>query len=261
MSLPERHTGLAALAIAMALLVPARAGYAEAMSWSVEGVKREALVFAPSNTQTVARVPLVLAFHGRGDEIHSFQLTLLHRAWPDAIVVYFQGLEGGQYGLSGWQVERRQDNDRDLQLVDVALASLKQKYRVDENRIYATGFSNGAAFTYLLWAERPDAFAAYAAVAGRLGPSVHPEQPRPFLHIAGERDMQVPFADQKEAMATAVRVNGVRSKTTACGDGCTLYGGDTRAPVMTWIHPGPHVYPRGTSERIAAFFQQHSRGQ
>ena len=28
---------------------------------------------------------------------------------------------------------------------------------------------------------------------------------------------------------------------------------------MTWIHPGPHIYPRGTSERIVAFLREHSR--
>ena len=39
---------------------------------------------------------------------------------------------------------------------------------MDETRIYATGFSNGAGFTYLLWAARPTVFAAFAPVAGRL---------------------------------------------------------------------------------------------
>ena len=28
-------------------------------------------------------------------------------------------------------------------------------------------------------------------------------------------------------------------------------------PVMTWIHPGGHEYPDGTSERIAKFFRDH----
>jgi polyhydroxybutyrate depolymerase len=31
---------------------------------------------------------------------------------------------------------------------------MKQDYRVDEQRIYATGHSKGGAFTYLLWAAR-----------------------------------------------------------------------------------------------------------
>lgn len=215
-------------------------------------------MYAPSAPSAGGRVPLIFSFHGRGDNVRNFQYTDLHAASPDAIVVYFQGLET-RGGLAGWQVERGEYNDRDLKLVDVALASLRKKYNVDDDRIYATGFSNGAAFTYLLWAERPEVFAAYAAVAGRIRPSVQPRQPRPLFHIAGERDPQVLFADQQATIETAIRVNGVGTKVTRCGDGCTIHGSGTPAPVMTWIHPGGHDYPDGTAQRIASFFHDHSR--
>jgi len=231
---------------------------AEVMTWKVEGVTREAIVFAPAASPAGGKNPLVLSFHGRGDDVQNFQHTDLHVAFPYAIVVYFQGL-ATRDRLAGWQVERGENNDRDLKLVDVALASLRKKYNIDDDRIYATGFSNGAMFTYLLWAERPQVFAAYAPVAGRLRPSVQPKQPRPLFHVAGEHDPQVTFADQQAAMSIAIGVNGVRDKTTRCGDGCTMYGAGTAAPVMTWIHPGGHVYPRDTSQRIASFFRNHSR--
>ena len=242
----------------MVLCLSARTASAEVMTWKVEGDTREAIVYLPSAAPLAGRVPLVFSFHGRGDDMQNFQYTDLHAAWPDAIVVYFQGL-ATRGGLAGWQVERGENNDRDLKLVDAALASLRTKYRIDDDRVYATGFSNGAMFTYLLWAERPGVFAAYAAVAGRLRPSVQPKQPRPLLHVAGERDSQVTFPDQKAAIVTAIAINGVRDNVTRCGVGCTLYGSGTPAPVMTWIHPGGHEYPRGTSQRIAAFFHDHPR--
>ena len=62
----------------------------------------------------------------------------------------------------GWQREVGQSGDRDLKFFDAVLATLKQKYPVDEHRIYATGFSNGAFFTYVLWATRGSTFAAFA---------------------------------------------------------------------------------------------------
>ena len=68
----------------------------------------------------------------------------------------------------------------------------------------------------------------------------------------------VSFADQEAAIAVAVEVNGART-AAQCGAGCTVYGAGTAAPVMTWIHAGAHVYPRGTSERIISFFREHSR--
>ncbi len=244
--------------IGLILILSACSASAQVMRWQVEGETREAIVYAPAAPQGDEQVPLVFSFHGRGDNMVNFQYTDVHVAWPEAIVVYFQGLSAGG-GLAGWQAGRGADDDRDLKLVDAALASLRETYNVDDDRIYATGFSNGGVFTYLLWAERPGVFAAYAPVAGRLRESVELTQPRPVFHVAGRRDRQVEFSDQEAAIASAVDVNGIGDATSSCGDGCTLFGSETAAPVMSWIHPGGHVYPRDTSERIVSFFRDHRR--
>jgi polyhydroxybutyrate depolymerase len=244
--------------IGLVLVLSACSASAQVTTWQVDGETREAIVYAPDAPQGDEQVPLVFSFHGRGDNMQNFQHTNVHVAWPEAIVVYFQGLSTGG-GLSGWQAGRGADGDRDLKLVDVALASLREAYNVDDDRIYATGFSNGGMFTYLLWSERSGVFAAYAPVAGRLRPSVELTQPRPVLHVAGRRDRQVAFEDQEAAIASAVEANGGGASAVSCGDGCTLYGSDEAAPVMTWIHPGGHVYPRETSDRIVSFFRDHSR--
>ena len=232
---------------------------AEVMRWQVDGVTREAIVYAPASPPAEG-APLVLSFHGFGDNMQNFQYTNLHVAWPDAVVVYFQGLERRR-GLLGWQVEPGGNDDRDLELVDVALRSLRETYSIDDDRIYATGYSNGGMFTYLLWAERPGVFAAYAPVAARLRSSVRPAEARPVLHVGGERDRVVHFADQQAAIAIALAVNDVNdaAEPTSCGAGCTLHGAGTAAPVMTWIHGGAHIYPRGTSQRIVSFLREHSR--
>jgi polyhydroxybutyrate depolymerase len=238
-----------------ALVFYAGISSAAEITWTVDGVERSAIIYAPKSPPA-GKLPLIFAFHGHGDDIQNFQYVLLQQVWPDAIVVYFQGLPSRD-GLPGWQVEPGEYGDRDLKLVDTALASLRKKYDVDDSRIYATGFSNGAHFTYLLWATRSNVFAAFAPVAGRIRESAIPKVPRPLLHIGGSRDAQVAFADQAAAMRMAVRINGVDGKGKPCGGGCTIYGGETPAPVMTWIHPGGHEYPRGTSERIVAFFHDH----
>ena len=101
-------------------------------------------------------------------------------------------------------------------------------------------------------------FSAYAPVAASLRPSVRSTRPQPLLHVAGKRERQVSFSNHQAAIELAVEVNG-GATTSACGDGCTVYGPDTATPVVTWIHNGGHVYPRGTSELIVDFFQDHRR--
>jgi len=230
---------------------------AEIMRWQVNGETREAIVHAPDTAESGEPLPLVLSFHGYGDNMENFQYTNVHIAWPDAVVVYFQGLERSR-GLRGWVTEPGRSN-RDLALVDVALASLKERYRIDDDRIYATGYSNGGGFTYLLWSERAEVFAGYAPVAARFRDGVQPEVPRPVFVIAGDRDRVVQFEDQQEAFELAIDVNSVRDESMECGNGCTLYGAATTAPVMVWVHHGAHVYPRGASEGIATFFRRYGR--
>ena len=258
---------LATIAAIVLVAHAASAQQAEVKAWRFDGETRRAIVYSPSKKSANGKAPLVLSFHGHGDNMQNFQHTDLHVAWPEAIVVYFQGLPSRRDGLAGWQTEKGQDDDRDLKLVDTALTSLREQFKVDDTRIYSTGFSNGANFTYLLWAERPNVFAAFAPVAARLRPSIQLKQPKPIFHIAGTEDRQILFADQRDAFETARRVNGVTGKGTSCGVGCALYDlppGDSPvrdssavAAVMTWIHSGGHEYPESTSERIAKFFRDH----
>jgi len=230
---------------------------AEIIRWQVNGATREAIVQAPDTAATGEPLPLVLSFHGYGDNMENFQHTNVHVAWPDAVVVYFQGLERSR-GLRGWVTEPGRSN-RDLALVDVAVASLKERFRIDDDRIYATGYSNGGGFTYLLWSERAEMFAGFAPVAARLRDGVRPEVPKPVFVIAGDRDRVVQFEDQQASFELSIDVNNVRDESMECGNGCTLYGATTGTPVMVWIHQGAHVYPRGSSEGIATFFRRYSR--
>jgi polyhydroxybutyrate depolymerase len=223
------------------------------MTWNVDGTKRQAIVYSPAKIS--GKAPLVFSFHGHGDTAANFEGVGLQDAWPEAVVVYPQGLASPRDGEPGWQNEPGLDGDRDLKLVDQAIAELHKTFPIDDSRIYATGFSNGARFSYLLWAVRPKVFAAFGPVAGMLAPSLTLNEPKPVVHVGGQQDRTNAFALQVQSIELAKRVNGVSGKGESCGHDCVLYAGKG-APVMTMIHNGGHIYPEGTSELIVKFFKQ-----
>src|SRR5712691_4309154 len=174
-----------------------------AMKWTVDRVQREALVFLPP-TSSKPKPPVIFAFHGHGGNMHfAARGMAFQNFWPEAIVVYAQGLPTpgiimDQKGEKpGWQREPGQEHDRDLKFVDAILATLREKYSVDPSRIYATGFSNGGLFTYLLLSHRPNVFAAFAPGGAVLLPSVSLTTPRPVFHYGGQNDRLARFAKQQ----------------------------------------------------------------
>ena len=99
--------------------------------WTVDGVEREALVFLPS-TSSKSRPPVIFAFHGHGGNMHfAARGMAFQNFWPEAIVVYRQGLPTPGIVMDfegkkpGWQREPGQLNNRDLKFVDAILATLR----------------------------------------------------------------------------------------------------------------------------------------
>lgn len=231
--------------------------------WTIDGVAREGLVHVPPDSIRKP-IPVIFAFHGHGGSMQqaarSFQF---HALWPEAIVVYLQGLPtrglltdpAGQ--KNGWQASPGADGDRDLRFFDAVVANLKSEYNVDDRRVYATGHSNGGGFTYLLWATRGHIFAAYAPVAAVAGRGyVAQLHPAPVITAAGEQDELVKFSWQERMFVHLRRLNGCGEGHNA-GNGQTLYASSLGCPVLTYVHNEGHQYPPGISALIVEFFKAH----
>jgi polyhydroxybutyrate depolymerase len=234
-------------------------------TWDVDGVKREALVYVPTK-KTELKAPLVFDFHGHGGTAkHAARTHHIHEAWPEAIVVYMQGLptpgkltdpEGKR---TGWQSGPGDQDDRDLKFFDAVLASIKQDYAVDENRIYATGHSNGGGFTYLLWAKRGDTFAAFAPVAAAAGMYFTSAKPKPLFHAAGTNDPLVKFAMQERTLDRVKKLNGCDNEGKEWDKDCLSYASKSETPLVVFLHKEGHNYPARTPGLIVRFFQEHAK--
>lgn len=233
-------------------------------TWTLEGEERFALLHVPREAARTD-APVVFAFHGHGGSARQAARSFrMHAEWPEAIVVYMQGLptpgrlvdpEGKR---NGWQNRAGVLGDRDLKFFDAVLATLKAEYRIDARRIYAMGHSNGGGFTYLLWRERPDVFAAFAP-SGAFTLQAANLAPRPVMHIAGRKDELVKFEWQQRTIDAVRKLNGCAGEGEPWGRDCTLYPSKSGTPLVTMIYNGSHRYPAEAPALIAKFFREQVR--
>ncbi len=237
-------------------------------TWTIDGVKRTALVRVPAAVS--GQLAVVFGWHGHGG-----RSTHSARAWgyadidPASILVFPQGLPtvsplvDKEGRMPGWQTSVDSEGGRDMKLFDAILADLKKEHPVDDRRIYSMGHSNGAAFSYLLWQARPDVLAAIGSVAGSLRGDAKLPSPMPVIHVAGEKDPLVKFAWQQATFAAVRRFNGCAEEGRPWAkEGvleATLYPSSKGAPLVTALHEGGHEYAKGSTELIVRFFKENPK--
>jgi len=163
-----------------------------------DSLTRTYLVHVPSSYVDNMPTPLVIVLHGYTGTAESMETLTGFTAKSDKegfIVVYPQGL------VQRWNVgfgSLKFDTD-DVGFINELINRLEQKYAIDPNRIYVTGFSNGAMMAYLLGAALSDKIAAIAPVAGSVGAMMNnvleiipdPSQPVSVIVFHGTADTSV----------------------------------------------------------------------
>jgi polyhydroxybutyrate depolymerase len=250
------------IAVMLSWLPSVRAADLQEAAYTVDGVERTALIYAPPSAKT-SPTPVVFVFHGHGGNSRNAARSFhIEKEWPEAIVVYPQGLKTSgvlvdpEGKFPGWEAGADKKDNRDLKFFDAMLAQLKKDYNVDAKRIYSTGHSHGGYFTYLLWLERSDVLAAVApcAASAVYAPRL---SPKPALHIAGEKDPLVKFEWQRRTMDVVRKVNGCAAIGQPWAEDCTLYPSAGGTPLMEYIHPGGHIVPAEAPSLIVKFFKEH----
>ena len=99
---------------------------------TVDGVQRRALVY-PGRNSGEQPAPLVFVFHGHGGNGRNASRSMaIHQEWPEATVVYPDGLPTPtpvdlQGARPGWQRSPGQQDDRDLKFFDALLADIRTR--------------------------------------------------------------------------------------------------------------------------------------
>ena len=167
-----------------------------------DGIDREYLVYIPNVYDSSESIPLVLNFHGFGGTAYDhYKYTSDMTSLADTanfLLVYPQGAAGSD-GYSHWNIadENSKSDVDDLGFTSAMIDELIQTYNVDTLRIYATGFSNGAAFTYDLACRLSQRIAAIAPVGENMTQVSYDEceatKPTGIISFHGTADESRPY--------------------------------------------------------------------
>ena len=174
-------------------LIPSSLMTQSLTSIEVNGVEREFRLSAPSS-EPGTRLPLVIAFHGGTDSQEDFaqQEQFDQLGEQEKFIMAYAIAEQDRTAAEGeWFLNTAATSEEDNNFAEAIVDELSESYCVDQDRLYAIGYSLGAMFTYEIACQLNHRFAATASFAGTM--PVNPEScdlARGIgrLHIHGKLD-------------------------------------------------------------------------
>jgi polyhydroxybutyrate depolymerase len=225
------------------------------------GTERSYLVYRPASVSKAAA--LVVALHGGWGSGETMAEQSGFNALADRhgfIVAYPDGI-GRSWNAGSCCAGAQKQNVDDVGFIRALIAAVKQTYPVDGERVFGTGFSNGAMMVHRIACEAPELFAAIAPVSGGIMVErCQTSKPVPALLIQGRQDPRIPWeggefeGNFRPSMASIVdtlaRRNGCDDGDTAlreeAGIRCLQRSGCSSAPVQ-WceLTEVGHQWPGG----------------
>jgi polyhydroxybutyrate depolymerase len=190
------------------ILVSAGAVIAQSKSILIGQQKRKYVLYLPKDYKSTKTYPLVYNFHGGGmTAIEQMFYSGMNQTADKYgfIIVYPSGIS------ADWNVgfEMSYTNGtNDVGFIQALTDTLKKKYSVNSNAIFATGLSRGGFFCHRLATEMPEVFAAIASIGGPLPDSVkfyhRSAKNISIMQVSGTEDRIVEYQGKIGAYSSAV---------------------------------------------------------
>lgn len=162
------------------------------MTMEIDGRERVYQLFVPPGHDIHEPAPLVIVAHGG----RSSSSVVIGRSGFDAlaaeegiVVVYPEGDQGVWDFDDGAGMDRPEVDD--VRFVSAVIDEVAAMVAIDEERVYAVGFSQGFGLAALLACHTPDRISSVVSVAGLIhhdGAACPEPRPARVLAIAGEGD-------------------------------------------------------------------------
>ena len=158
-------------------------------------VLRSYILYIPAKYTGNSPVPLLFNFHGRTMSAADQMKMCDFRPVADTagfILVHPQGtLFGGftAWNVGGFTLGMTAD---DIGFTEAMIDTIASAYRINLNKVYSAGFSNGGYFSFELACKVGNRIAAIASVGGSMTPETYnncnPVHPTPVIQIHGTSD-------------------------------------------------------------------------
>lgn len=138
-----------------------------------EGHQRNYIVYLPDNYPDSLNSPLVIYLHSYGwTAQQGMNYTLLHQIADTSgfIVVFPNAISNWNSGI-GDNPDWATPNVNDVGFINALIDTVSSHYRIDLERIYACGYSNGGFMAYKLACQLSHRIAAIASVGGVISTS------------------------------------------------------------------------------------------
>ena len=272
---------------------------------TVGGRERYYQLHVPASYNKSKPLPLVMNFHGgAGNPMQQRRDTDMDKVADQHGFIVAYGAGTSAFGkFLTWNIYlsdtyATKKNVDDIGYVKAMLDDLGHIFKIDEKRVYATGYSMGGILCYRLACELSDRVAAIAPVAATMQNPMetrNPKRPVPIMHFHGMKDDHCLFEggvgeNARDKMDRPAALDGIQwwiekdgvggqpVKTGKIGEAEYIqYGADDNpGTVVLWkVWNGGHTWPGGNStlsedrvgpvshdinasERMWEFFSKHS---
>ncbi len=158
-------------------------------------LERSYTVISPAEAPAGDRLPVVLVLHGLGVDAGAMSTSADWRgavAEHEFIAVFPQGL-ANSWNMGPCCPPANLVGTDDAAFIGEVIDQLLARDDTDADRLYMTGFSNGALMTYAYACAHPGRFAAIAPMSGSNVTGCAPSEPLSLLHQHSDPDLVVPF--------------------------------------------------------------------
>ena len=180
-----------------------------------DGLERRYLLHVPAGLDPARPAPLVMMLHGAGGSAEVAARAYGWRELADRegfIAVFPEGTRPDLARATTARADMPMRNPRlwndgsgrgpagrrkvdDISYLAAVLDDVARRCAVDLDRVYCTGFSNGASMTFSAGVQLSDRFAAVAPISGHLWlADPQPTFPRPMFFLTGDADPLNPLA-------------------------------------------------------------------